>query len=763
MVPARMPTVQEVFSLALQHHTAGRLDEAEGVYRHILQHIPEHADTLHLYGVLAYQQGRPAEARERIEQAIKHNDREPNYYQNLALTLRALGRPAAAADCYGRIIALEPGRADAYAGLGSAWAACGDMEKATAAWRAALGVAPAHDGALLGLINHLRGAGKQTEAVVHLRAAMEHAPDNPDHGANLGLVLREVGRLDEARRVYRRMLATAPAAPTVWYGLADCDMRAGRPQIARERYRCAVLIDPGMSEARDGLARCHEKELNYDEAVACFRRMLALRPGDGRAWYNLGTMLENQVHFLPAIAAYSRSLRIDRNFAPAWTKIVHKLTYCDWSTYAEDEADVLRFIREGGGHMPMIPLVYLASTPADQFLSAKRQIEQIELPKVADLLGRVRFPHAPGPRAKLTVGYVSGDFREHAVAFLIAELLELHDRSRFTVIGYSNGPDRHDQPMRRRLIAGVDRMVDIREMSTLEAAQRIHADGVDILVDLSGHTRHSRLEVFALRPAPVQATYLGYPGTTGADFFDYILVDPVVAPPDQQPYYSEKLVHLPDCYQANDRKRPVAPVVFSRADCKLPETGFVFCSFNHAPKITPTVFAVWMRILKAVPDSVLWLLQPEPPAEANLRRETVARGVDPARVIFAPRLNLPYHLARFRTADLFLDTFPYNAHTTASDSLWVGCPVLTCMGDTFPSRVAAGLLINTGVPELITRSLEEYERKAIELAHTPEQVREYRRRLEAGRDTCPAFDTPRFARNLERAYEGMWERFCAGG
>lgn len=757
-----MPTVQEVFQLAMHHHSAGRLDEAENFYRVILQHDPRHADSLHLMGVVAYQRGRPADAVDWIRQAVAHSEREANFHQNLALALRALGRWQEAGDSYGRILTLDPCRADAYVGLGIAHAGMGDRNKAGACWRAALGVDPAHAGALFQITNHLRDDGALAEAAAYLQAGLRRAPENTDFAVNLGMILRQMNRLDEAGALYRRLLVLHPDHTGALYGLADCHLRRERPADARILFRHTLYVDPFKGEALEGLARCYEKELRYEEASACFRLRLVLDPQDHRTWYNLGAMRENLIEFSPAIVFYSRSLLIDRRFALAWSKIGHKLNFCDWSTYAEDEADILRFIREGDGHIPAIPLVYMASTPADQLLSARRQIQQLELPKVADLLGRVHFPHTPGPRDKLTIGYVSGDFREHAVAFLIAELLELHDRSRVTVIGYSNGPDRHDQPTRQRLVAAVDRMVDIREMSTLEVARRIHADGVDILIDLSGHTRHSRLEVFALRPAPVQVTYLGYPGTTGADFFDYVLVDPVVVPADQQPYYSEKLVHLPDCYQANDRKRPVAPVTFSRADCKLPDSGFVFCSFNHAPKITPSQFASWMRILTAAPGSVLWLLQPEPPAVENLTREAVAHGVDPARVIFAPRLPLAYHLARFRTADLFLDTFPYNAHTTASDSLWVGCPILTRMGDTFPSRVAASLLINTGLPELITRSQEEYERRAIALAQAPDTVREYRRRLEANRDTCPAFDTPRFARNLEQAYAGMWAAFCGG-
>lgn len=759
----RMPTVQEAFAFALQRHSAGHLPEAEGLYRSILLSAPDHADTLHLMGVLAYQRGRPADACAWLRRAIALHDREPNFHQNLALACRAAGRLDEAAACYGQVIALDPRRADAYANLGAVHAARGEAEKALAGWRAALGVDPANEAALNSLATALRDGGQAGEVAERYRTALRHTPDNVNLWINLGIILRQLGRLDEAGRLYRAMMARDPALPMALHGLADCALRRNRTDEALAGFRRAVRSDPVFAEAHDGMARVHERTLAYADADACFARYLCLRPQDTRAWYNLGTTRENRAQILPAIACYDRTLRLDPRFTLAHGKYGNKLNQCIWDRYDEEVGRILHHVRHEGGHIPLIPFVYMPSTPADQLLCARRQMAETELPKVAGVLGTVRFDAPRTPRERLTLGYVSGDFRDHAVAFLIAELFELHDRGRFRVLAYSNGPVNPDQPMRRRLEAAFDGMTDIRELSALDAARRIHADGVDILIDLSGYTRHSRLEVFALRPAPVQVTYLGYPGTTGADFFDHVLVDPIVAPPDQQPHYSERLVHLPDCYQANDRQRVVAPGTPTRAECGLPEDGFVFCCFNYAPKITPHAFTVWMRLLAAVPGSVLWLLDPDVTARTNLRREAAARGIDPERLVFAPRLALPYHLRRFRVADLFVDSFPYNAHTTASDSLWVGCPLVTRMGDTFPSRVAASLLANAGVPELITRSFEEYEALALRLARDPALLRGFRSRLEANRDRCALFDTPRFTRNLERAYEGMWAEWLAGG
>jgi len=363
--------------------------------------------------------------------------------------------------------------------------------------------------------------------------------------------------------------------------------------------------------------------------------------------------------------------------------------------------------------------------------------------------------------AKIAIGYLSADYHSHATAWLIAELIEKHDRDRFAVFGYSYGPD-DGSTTRRRLVGAFDRFVDMRNESFAAAAARIAADEVDILVDLKGYTQHARPGILSLRPAPIQVNYLGYPGTMGAEFMDYILVDDYIVPPDQQAFFSEKLVHLPDCYQVNDSGREISPYSPTRQECNLPTNGIVFCSFNNSYKITPEIFDVWMRLLKAVPGSVLWLLEGNGFAPANLRSEAEARGVAGKRLVMAPREPLPEHLARHRLADLFLDTFPVNAHTTASDALWAGLPVLTIAGHTFASRVAGSLLRVVGLPELIATSLEDYEAMALRLVHEGERLADLRARLEANRKACGLFDGGRFARDLEKAYQTMWEIHACG-
>jgi predicted O-linked N-acetylglucosamine transferase (SPINDLY family) len=329
------------------------------------------------------------------------------------------------------------------------------------------------------------------------------------------------------------------------------------------------------------------------------------------------------------------------------------------------------------------------------------------------------------------------------------------------VFGYCYSID-DGSDMRKRLVAAFDRFVDVRTLSHADTAKRIREDGIDILVDLKGYTKDGRTEILVHRPAPVQVNFLGYPGTLGADFIDYIIADAFVAPTHTQAHFAEKIVHLPDSYQPNDSRRQIGRHATSRSECGLPESGFVFCSFNGAYKITPQVFAIWMRLLEAAPGSVLWLLDGGPPATANLRREAVGCGVDPRRLVFAPKLRMEEHLARLHLADLFLDTLPVNAHTTASDALWAGLPVLTCVGQAFIGRVAGSLLHAIGLPELITSTFEEYEVRALRLATDPAMLRGLRDRLERNRLSTPLFDAQRYARNIETAYTHMVRLYAAG-
>jgi predicted O-linked N-acetylglucosamine transferase (SPINDLY family) len=367
-------------------------------------------------------------------------------------------------------------------------------------------------------------------------------------------------------------------------------------------------------------------------------------------------------------------------------------------------------------------------------------------PQTDKTAGKTRYGHD-----RIRLAYLSADFHQHPTAQLMVELFERHDRARFEVTAIAFGPD-DNSPMRARLKQAFDRFEDVRGMSDAEVARLLRERETDIAVDLNGHTQDARPGIFAHHPATVQVNYLVYPGTTGASFMDIVLADRTVLPVDQQPFFSEKIVHLSDCYQANDATREI-PDAPSRADCGLPSDGFVFCCFNNSWKLNPPMFDIWMQLLKAVPGSVLWLM--DGPHAANLRQEAQARGVDAARLVFAPKLPPDQHLARHRLADLFLDTLPYNAHTTASDALWTGLPVVTCKGRVFQSRVAASLLQAVGMPELIAGDPAAYETLALHLATNPALLQATREKLARNLKTQPLYDSERFRKAIEATYLAM--------
>jgi protein O-GlcNAc transferase len=454
---------------------------------------------------------------------------------------------------------------------------------------------------------------------------------------------------------------------------------------------------------------------------------------------------------------------LDPNNSLALSSLVQtKRRICDWNGLDALEKRLINAVAEHKRPVEPFVLHYVADDPLLQRDNAILYFRDFLRPTFPAALASKRFQHEPRSRERIRLGYLSTDFRQHAMAYVMAELFELHDRRHFEVIGLSYGPD-DKSAMRKRLEGAFDRFLDLRCSSADEIARKIWSLDIDIAIDLNGYTALARPGILAPRPAPVQCHYLGFPGTLGSDFIDYLIVDPVVAPEDQDQNFTERLVRLPDCYQVNDRQRAGAPQAPSRQDCGLPGDGFVFCCFNSPHKLTPRMFDVWARVLHAVPRSVLWLVSDNAWDRDNLIREGGARGLGPDRLVFAGRVSLPEHLARLQLADLFLDTLPYNAHATASDALWVGLPVLTCAGRAMPGRVGASLLTAMGLPELITATLEDFQAAAaIPLATHPDRLRGLRTRLQTERHSRPLFDSERFCRHLETAYTRMWDLWRQG-
>lgn len=606
--------------------------------------------------------------------------------------------------------------------------------------RAILAVRPDHHGAwfLLGVAAFALGQVEDSHRRFAVTIALK--PDLADACFNLALLLRRRGCLSEAAVLLARAIR-----------LVQGQTDAGQPDTGQITTLGAMLRELGRTAA----------------ARAVLRGAVARAPDDAEAWRESGHALRDAGDLGAAAAAYGRVYRLDPSRTESLgDRLFAALSQCDWREYDALCRQVLAVIDTGRGiALPLLTLLIDAS--AAQQDRAARHFHRAVVKPAAIPQAVAAAPVAPplgapsGDGGRLTIAYLSADFHEHATAYLAAELFELHDRDRFRVVACSYGPD-DGSPTRRRLEAAFDTFRDIRGSDAEQVRAMLAADGVHILVDLKGYTRHVRFDLLARRLAPVQVAYLGYPGPMGGDTMDYVIGDRFVTPPDHQPYYRERLVIMPDSYQANDRRRPLDAPVPDRAACGLPPDGFVFCAFNAPFKITPSVFGLWMRVLARVPGSVLWVLHPGREGADNLRREAALRGVDPGRLVFAPHKPQAGHLARYRLADLFLDSFPYTGHTTVSDALWMGLPVVTRMGGTFASRVAAGLLNAAGLPETVITSFDEYEALAVRLAGDPATLAGFRRRLAAARATAPLFDSPRFTRHLERAYRTMWDRHAAG-
>ena len=533
---------------------------------------------------------------------------------------------------------------------------------------------------------------------------------------------------------------------------ATARYRNGEFEAAEQLIGEALKLDPNSPELWSNRGTAQVAAKRQEAALASFTRALQLAPEFLGAVANRAHVLFELQRYAEAIPDYEKLLARDPGHAySAGNLIFCRLQCCDWTSFEHDRKAILARLRTGQRVVPPVLSAALLESPADQLIAAQ-MLARDKFPAASRLWRGETYRHE-----RIRVAYVSADLHAHATAVLMAGVFEHHDRAKFEIFVISFGRD-DGSPLRDRLKQGVERFLDVRGQSDGDIARLMRGLEIDIAVDLKGYTSDARPAVFSLRPAPVQVNYLGFPSTMGAPFMDYLIADPIVVPDAHRPFYSEQIIRLPDTYQANDRAREISNAPLDRARAGLPPSGFVFCCFNNSYKIQPSVFDVWMRLLQAVEGSVLWLLADNAAATNNLKREASARGSDPQRLVFAPRCQLPEHLARHRLADLFLDTLPYNAHTTASDALWTGLPVVTCKGTTFAGRVAASVLHAAGFPELVTDSLEDYEALALRLARGPDALASIRSRLAAERATMKLFDAARFTRQLEAAYTTMHER-----
>lgn len=582
---------------------------------------------------------------------------------------------------------------------------------------------------------------------------------DPDVAAahnNYGNVLQDLRRLDAALVSYNKAIGIDPHYAEAHNNRGDCLQTLGRWDAALASYDRAIALAPHYAGALYNRGNALKALGRFEQAIESYDMALKIAPQDVDIHHNLGHALAELKRYDEAVSCYDKALELKAAIPYlSGTRLNLKMHQCDWSGFERAHLALLQDVADHKKVCPPFPFLALTDDPALQLKAA-----QVWMQDKFGRLGTARGTFKPFKHKRLRIGYFSADFWNHPVAQLIAGVLESHDREQFEIYGFSSGPDTQD-PMRLRLENAFEHFIDVKAQSDADVVALARSLEIDVAIDLSGLTKGCRPGLFVAGVAPVQLNYLGYPGTMGENHFDYIVADQTLIPQTHQQFYSEKIIYLPGSYQANDRKRQIADKSFSRQDLGLPESGFVFCCFNNNYKILPETFKRWLRILLRVPGSVLWLMDGSQSTVSHLRREACAQGIEADRLVFARHMPLDQHLARHAQADLFLDTLPYNAHTTASDALWAGLPVLTIMGQSFASRVAASLLNAIQLPELIAENDEDFEARAIALALHPEKLQGIRNTLKANRLTTSLFDTARSTRHLESAYQQAFARHAA--
>lgn len=818
---------ETIFQDAIKFLMVGQLSDAERLLNKLLECQPKHIGGLNLLTIvlMGMQRNEEAERIAKLAIAVSHNSSVTFY--NYGLILKSLNRlddallqfnkslelDGAVAETWNnrgtifndlkqfdhaipdfeKSISLKPDYAEAFYNKGKSLTELRRYDEALVSFREALALKPDLAEAWLGRGNILVSLARYDEAIDSYGKATAINPHLSEAWYRRGDLLVTLNRYSDAISAYGRALAIRPEFADAWCGRGNAFALLKRYAEAFANYDKALLISPSLAAAWLGRGNIYTELNLFDEALAVYDKALELNSVSAKSWLGRGNVLHCLKRYDESFAAYDKAQMLDPHLAEVWAgrgmafselkqydkafvaydnalklkpelgqveglRLYAKMHMCDWNDFDAECAHLVSSVEHG---IDTIPFAFIAISPRpDAQLQCARHFSKTRFPYSDKSVAQTyRYNHD-----RIRIAYLSGDFRLHPTSSAIVGVFEHHDHNRLETVAVSFGPDDSSE-MRARVKRSVDRFIDVRGQSDVDVATLLKAHEIDIVVDLAGYTTYMRTAIMAQRPSPIQVNFLGYPGTMGADFIDYLLADEILIPKSLQRFYDEKIVYLPNCYHPTSYtltgSRSGAETVFTRALLGLPQTGFIFCCFNNNYKITPHVFDCWMQILKHVDGSVLWLLETNEKATSNLRSEASARGVNPERLVFAKRMPLHDHLARLPLADLVLDTLPFNAHTTSVDALWAGVPIITQIGDAFAARVAASLLTTIGLPELITSNPKAYIELAIELATNPKQFAHIKRKLANDRFTAPLFDVPLFARHIEAAYFAMYERYQA--
>ena len=811
-------TINQALQKAVEAHKAGQIQEADRLYTAILKTQPKHPDANHNLGVLAVSIGKAKDALPFFRTALEANPTIAQFWVSYVDTLIKLDRPADAKavfdqakskgvkdEIFGRLqkklakikgapsvdkaLALEKLRQtnipnglklDQALDLARRKTKEGLINEAQSIYDEILTKFPKNKRAIKGLksLETKKSASAsfvgdppqdQLQSLInlynqgHLKRAFQQSkllvttfPKSATLLNIQGVLLKDLGQLDLSIEVYRKALSIKSDYAEAYNNMGVTLQEQKKLVEAIKAFNKAIAIKPDYAVAYYNMGTALKDQGKLEEAIEACKRALAIKPDYAKALYNMGNSLKDQGKLKEAMASYKKTLSLKPDYARALAQKLHlQAQMCEWLAIKEDLTS-LKTLGIAGKSVPPFTILSLEDMPERHRLRselyAREKFSQKPLPS----------PAMPSRRPdKLRIGYFSADYGEHPVAYLIAKVLEQHNRDEFEVFGYSlNGNQQVE--LRQRLMNSFDRFVDVQKLSNKDVARKVRQDGIDIAIDLNGYTQYSRTEIFAYRAAPIQINYLGFPGTMGTDFIDYIVADRHTIPPENKKYFSEKILYLPNTYMPTDNGRELSERHMTRRDMGLPEDAFVFCCFNNNYKITSSEFDIWMRLLNKVEGSVLWLRQSNQWSELNIKKEARRRKVDPARILFAGRVPMAEHLARQRLADLFIDTFSFNAHTTAAEALWTGLPVVTKTGQGFAARVAGSLLNSVGLPELITKNEHDYEMLILELATNPSKLSKIRKKLAANLLEQPLFDTEQYTKHIEDGYQQAYQNYFEG-
>jgi len=752
------PQIAFLLNKSLESLRNSNLASAELYLKQAIRLQPNNPHALRLLGVISAQQQHYPEALNYLNASLKFLPKNPLTLSNLGNIFLELKEYNKALDAYDKSIKIDPTYAEAWSNKGNVLSELERYDEAITQYDKALILRPDYAEAWSNKGNVLSELERYDEAITQYDKALILRPDYAEAWSNKGKAFTKLKRYEEALSSHENALILRPDYAEAWSNKGLTLFELKRYEEALSAHEKAVALKPDYAEAWSNKGLTLFELKRYEEALSAHEKAVALKPDYYQLWINKGVTLYELKHYDEVVSDYEKALSLKSNIDWFYSHLVHaKMKICSLSGYAGYQQNIINKVL--ANEKITTPFAALPLTD-NAFLQKKS----------SEIYAQDKYPFNPAlgaiakryKKEKIRIGYFSADFRNHPVAFLTSELFEIHDRDRFEVFAFSLHKAPDGDEMSYRLRKGFDRFVDVQNMSDLEIAELAREFEIDIAIDLSGPTQYSRTGIFSYRAAPIQVNWLGYPGTIGAQFIDYIVADRTIIPKSSQQFYIEKVVYLPDTYMVDDSKRVASSRIFTREECGLPENAFIFCCFNSEFKFNPQLLDSWTRILLEVDKSVLWISENNKHFRVNITAEFEMRGIDPSRIIFAKRVeSMADHLARYALADLFLDTHPYNAHTTAVDSLKVGVPVLTLKGESFASRVASSLLRSIGLPELVTTTWAEYEALAIDLATHPEGLGAIRENLKKNRFTTALFDTPLFAKNLESAYIKMYERYEA--